>query len=231
MPANSPLEPLYEELQRRFEGHLSGSSEGLFLVVSKHGLSNQSYKALSSSARADGFASFPYEPFPAPMINDEDSQVFDKQGPITILTIEGNPQTEQTKDSQRNGSLEESVTAPNHPTLDAPRPEFQDASSEGPHGDTSQTTKEAVVSRETTLTPADLILIIETLDPFAVVSVDMASAKLLADAYRTQIKLNTPQTLLGRPLRCFENFDSMISTQEGKQNAWKLLKNLAFDRP
>lgn len=84
-----------------------------------------------------------------------------------------------------------------------------------------------LVTLGTQMGPEELILTLESLDPLAIVTCDHASAKTLADAYRTQIKIEAPQKLLGRPLCCFEDFDSMISSNEGKQNAWKLLKSIA----
>lgn len=76
------------------------------------------------------------------------------------------------------------------------------------------------------LEPKELIFIIETLDPLAVVAYDIKATKALADAYHMQIALETEQRLLGRPLLCFEDFESKISSPEGKKLAWKLLKQL-----
>ncbi|MDO4854254.1 MAG: hypothetical protein Q4A43_02375 [Coriobacteriia bacterium] len=76
------------------------------------------------------------------------------------------------------------------------------------------------------LEPKELIFIIETLDPLAVVASDITASKSLADAYHMQIALETEQRLLGRPLLCFEDFGGKISSPEGKKLAWKLLKHL-----
>lgn len=215
MSTNSPLAPLYSELNHRFPGHLFGSPEGHLVVVSERDLSEQTYHALTASAIADGFGCFPFDLFPTPRIHGHSESEKEASGPLTLVTL--------TAENQPNGEGKPTESSPPSGSLTIKNDSTQSsAESEDNYED---------VSRETLLSPADLILAIETLDPLAVISVDMTSAKALADAYRTQIKLNTPQTLLGRPLRCFENFDSMISTNEGKQNAWKLLKNLSVDRP
>lgn len=221
MPTNSPLIPLYSELNRRFPGHLFGSPEAHLVVISESDLSEQTYHALTASAIAEGFGSFPFDLFPAPRIHGRSESEEEASGPLTLITLtaknQPNEKGESTESSQSSGSLP--VQSNDTQSL---------AESAGSHE--GQASNEGV-SRETLLSPTDLILVIETLDPLAVISVDMASAKALADAYRTQMRLNTPQTLLGRPLRCFENFDSMISSNEGKRNAWKLLKNVSEDRP
>ena len=89
-------------------------------------------------------------------------------------------------------------------------------------------TKQAVtaINDVEQLEPKELIFIIETLDPLAVLASDIAATKSLADAYHMQIALETEQRLLGRPLLCFENFEDKISSPEDKKLAWKLLKHL-----
>lgn len=72
----------------------------------------------------------------------------------------------------------------------------------------------------------ELIFIIETLDPLAVVASDIKASKALADAYHTQIALEVEQRLLGRPLLCFEDLGTKLSSPEGKKAAWNLLKHL-----
>lgn len=82
------------------------------------------------------------------------------------------------------------------------------------------------ISEVELLDPKDLILIIETLDPLAVVASDIKASKALADAYHAQIALETEQRLLGRPLLCFEDLGSKLSSSDGKKAAWNLLKHL-----
>lgn len=221
MSTNSPLAPLYSELNNRFPGHLSGSPEGHFVVISENNLSDQAYRALSASAIADDFGCFSFGPFPAPNIKGTVDDTNETQGPLTLVTLAA--QHLSNEEGNPLASTQASVSPPTNNECANDSLQTDEDNEGSPRNED--------VSRETFLSPANLILTIETLDPLAVISVDMASAKALADAYRTQIKLNTPQTLLGRPLRCFENFDSMISTNEGKRNAWKLLKNVSLDRP
>lgn len=221
MSINSPLAPLYSELSHRFPGHLFGSPEGHIVVISERALSEQTYRALASSAIADGFVSFPFDLFPAPILHGRSEGKKETSGPLTLVTLAAEGQPSGKGESIESAQSSASSLIQNDDTQSPAEPESNYEGQAGNEG----------VSRETLLSPTDLILTIETLDPLAVISTDMASAKALADAYRTQIRLNTPQTLLGRPLRCFENFDSMISTNEGKRNAWKLLKNVSIDRP
>ncbi len=97
----------------------------------------------------------------------------------------------------------------------------------------NKTSKEQAVtyiSNAHTLQPEELILIVETLDPLAVVALDIDAVKLLADAYHSQIALGIKENLLGRPMVCFEDFEKQISELEGKKLAWNLLKKLADKR-
>ena len=82
------------------------------------------------------------------------------------------------------------------------------------------------ISEVELLDSKDLILIIETLDPLAVVASDIKASKAVADAYHAQIALETEQRLLGRPLLCFEDLRSKLSSPDGKKAAWNLLKHL-----
>lgn len=79
----------------------------------------------------------------------------------------------------------------------------------------------------TRLSPQDLILIVETIDPLVVVVTSKEAGKAIADAYHQQVALDSVQALLGRPMLCFDNLASMLISTDGKQHAWKLLKALA----
>ena len=144
----SSFETIKNDLFKRYEAHLAGNENGLFVTVSSGAANEAVQNALESSALQLGFP----------------------------------------KDATK-----QAVTAIN---------------------DVEQ------------LEPKELIFIIETLDPLAVLASDITATKSLADAYHMQIALETEQRLLGRPLLCFENFEDKISSPEGKKLAWKFLKHL-----
>lgn len=69
-------------------------------------------------------------------------------------------------------------------------------------------------------------LIVEGLDPLCVIAADATGAKLLAEAYRCPVPLDSPSRIMGRPALAFESFDSMLGSSQDKQIAWALLKKL-----
>lgn len=73
---------------------------------------------------------------------------------------------------------------------------------------------------------ADPFTLIEAVDPLCVIVADHAAAQRLSASYNTALALECRTLLLGRPTRCFENFEALLSTEAGKQKAWKLLKTL-----
>ncbi len=148
MPVPSAFEAIKNDLFKRYDAHLSGNENGLFVTVASGAANEEVQTALESSALQLGFP---------------------------------------------KGAGGQAVTA---------------------------------INNVEQLEPKELIFIIETLDPLAVVASDVTATKSLADAYHMQIALEVEQRLLGRPLLCFENFESKISSPEGKKLTWKLLKQL-----
>ena len=71
-----------------------------------------------------------------------------------------------------------------------------------------------------------LYLLIEGLDPLFLVVTDKQSAETIALAYRAAFDLDAPTRLMGRPCAVFENLAQLLSTNEGKHVAWKVLKRL-----
>ncbi len=81
-----------------------------------------------------------------------------------------------------------------------------------------------VLNKQTT--PNDLLHIIEAIDPLCVVITDLAAVKTASAAFNVPLALETREFLLGRGCCCFESFESMLESEEGKQKAWACLKTL-----
>lgn len=71
-----------------------------------------------------------------------------------------------------------------------------------------------------------LFQLIETVDPLCLVVLDERAAEQLSRAYNQPIKLEVCDLLLGRPCCCFIHFERMLQTDDQKQRAWALLKEL-----
>lgn len=72
----------------------------------------------------------------------------------------------------------------------------------------------------------DLRTIVEGLDPLAVIAADQTAAALLADAYCTEVPLDSSLRLFGRNAVAFSSFEAMLADGDSKQKAWALLKEL-----
>lgn len=79
-------------------------------------------------------------------------------------------------------------------------------------------------SSNTMLAPADLMQLIETVDPLCLVVLDQRAAELLSRAYNQPVKLEACDSILGRPCCAFVDFARMLQTDERKQRAWSLFK-------
>ena len=75
------------------------------------------------------------------------------------------------------------------------------------------------------LGPAELLNIIEGIDPLCLIVADKASLQALEHAYRTRIAKGAGR-LLGRPFAAFANLEKLLETPAGKQSAWAILKQL-----
>lgn len=71
-----------------------------------------------------------------------------------------------------------------------------------------------------------LLHLLEAIDPLCVVVIEQASARVLSLAYNQPIKLDHCDSVLGRPCCAFVDFERMLQTDERKQRAWALLKEL-----
>ena len=71
-----------------------------------------------------------------------------------------------------------------------------------------------------------LLRLIEAIDPLCLVVTEQASARILSLAYNQPIKLDCCDGVLGRPCCAFVDFERMLQTDERKQRAWALLKEM-----
>ena len=79
---------------------------------------------------------------------------------------------------------------------------------------------------EGSLGAEDVRTVVEGLDPVALVATDAFAAELLSAAYRTPLTLDSDNRLLGRTAIIFEDFEGLLTSDDGKQKAWALLKKL-----
>lgn len=79
---------------------------------------------------------------------------------------------------------------------------------------------------DSALDPQALFLLVEGLDPLALVVTDAHAAALLGQAYRTTIPLAALSRLFGRDLVAFDAFEELLDSTQDKQAAWALLKKL-----
>lgn len=90
-------------------------------------------------------------------------------------------------------------------------------------------TQTAAIPVDTTqANAAQLISLIEALDPLAVVLADHASVALASRAYHKPLTLESSEHLLGRPCCCFENLEALMERPSDKQRAWSCLKTLGI---
>lgn len=74
--------------------------------------------------------------------------------------------------------------------------------------------------------PADVLAVIEGLDPVALIAADEFAAQLLGDAYRAKVALDAHSRLLGRSVVAFTSFEADLESARMKQRDWALLKLL-----
>lgn len=71
-----------------------------------------------------------------------------------------------------------------------------------------------------------LFLLGESLDPLFIIATDAESTRGLAQAYRTQLALDAPSRIFGRPAATFQDLPALLQTEHGKQKVWRILKAL-----
>ncbi len=72
----------------------------------------------------------------------------------------------------------------------------------------------------------DLFTLIEAIDPLCVVSLDKQAATALSHDFNAPLPLEARTLLMGHACLCFQDFDSLLSSDKGKHKAWGLLKQL-----
>ncbi|ACU94848.1 hypothetical protein Ccur_11610 [Cryptobacterium curtum DSM 15641] len=73
--------------------------------------------------------------------------------------------------------------------------------------------------------------IIEGLDPLCLIATDVRAANSIGAAYDTNVSSQTKAIsysgrIAGRETRVFDDFNTLVTTEAGKQHAWALLKTL-----
>lgn len=76
------------------------------------------------------------------------------------------------------------------------------------------------------LSPSELFLLLESLDPLLVVVTDKAAADAFSQAYKEPVLLEKRHRIFGREIRAFASFETMLESPRGKQRAWTQLKTL-----
>lgn len=72
----------------------------------------------------------------------------------------------------------------------------------------------------------DVFAIVEGIDPIALVALDAASCRMLADAYRCDVPQDAHCRIFGRDAAAFRDFTAMLTDEDAKQRAWAILKRL-----
>lgn len=72
----------------------------------------------------------------------------------------------------------------------------------------------------------DLFTLIEAICPLCIISLDKQAATALSHDFNTPLPLEARTLLMGHACLCFQDFDSLLSSDEGKHKAWSLLKQL-----
>ena len=76
------------------------------------------------------------------------------------------------------------------------------------------------------LDPQAEFLLIEGLDPICLIACDERAIASLEATYRTTCKRDAAQHIFGRPCGVCEDLPALLTTDQGKQRAWSLLKTL-----
>lgn len=80
------------------------------------------------------------------------------------------------------------------------------------------------------ISDSSLKTLIEGLDPIAIVTTDSSALKVLNTAYSKRLGLNDLGYFNGRKAVSLNDFTTMLESEESKQLAWYLLKNLKLNK-
>lgn len=78
------------------------------------------------------------------------------------------------------------------------------------------------------LSASDLKAIITGIDPLALILADSASCTLLEEAYATSVITDKFQRINCKNVVAFDGFENMLASNDDKQRAWAILKNLSL---
>lgn len=96
----------------------------------------------------------------------------------------------------------------------------------GAEGDRSATTVTMTGADQLAATPRQLLEAIEAIDPLCVVLTDRKAVETASAGYNAPLSLETKECLLGRGCCCFEDFEALLESEQGKRTAWNCLRTL-----
>ena len=79
------------------------------------------------------------------------------------------------------------------------------------------------------ITPENLHLLVESIDPSAIVITDIGAMSILSEAYETALEADASNRVACRTCASFSDFDSLLSDEDSKQKAWRILKDLSLE--
>lgn len=79
------------------------------------------------------------------------------------------------------------------------------------------------------ITPENMRLLVESLDPAAILISDIGAMSVFSEAYETGLEADAANRVACRTCAAFNNFESMLTSEEGKQRAWHVLKQLSLE--
>ncbi len=197
---NKPSPSLYERVAQqhvsRFSGAYDGSVNAAALVVSSREPSAAARAALAASFRTLGYAS-------------TSIGWAQTAAPREAAHLDA-PDSEVRGAVLCTGSLEAGAT----PGIGEPGNPAPNAPAQPNAANPGQTES------------GNLFTLIEAICPLCVVSLDRDAATALSHDFNTPLPLEARTLLMGHGCICFQDFEGLLSGDEGKQKAWALLKTL-----
>lgn len=75
----------------------------------------------------------------------------------------------------------------------------------------------------------NLHLLVESIDPAAIIVTDIGAMSILSEAYGTGLEADSSNRVACRTCATFSDFDTMLVDPDSKQKAWRVLKNLSLE--
>ena len=73
----------------------------------------------------------------------------------------------------------------------------------------------------------DLLMLLEGLDPSAIIATDANAASLVSSAYETSMKMDAANRAACRTVVALSSFETALDDDDAKQRAWAALKKIA----